>query len=100
MFSHFSPDKSKSSSGSGITKLSGGSGSGGTNLDTNHDEDNDDDYDEDGNDNDKNHLPGFLPMLFQGAPTSQIGVISSPLPRPTLPGMMSEVYQTIPSPSH
>merc|ERR1719305_449764 len=27
--SHFSPDKSKSSSGSGITKLSGGSGSGG-----------------------------------------------------------------------
>ena len=96
MFSHFSPDKSKSSSGSGITKLSGGSGSGGTNIDANYDDDN---YDDD-NDYVNDVFPGFLPMLFQGAPTSQIGVISSPLPRPTLPGMMSEVYQTIPSPSH
>ena len=84
IFSHFSPDKSKSSSGSGITKLSGGSGSGGMNIDTNYNEDNDDD-DDDGDD--ENYLRGFLAMLFQGADTSQIGVISSPLPRPTLPGM-------------
>ena len=62
--SHFSPDKSKSSSGSGITKLSGGSGSGGTNIDTNYDDDN---YDDDnGDDDDQNHLPGFLPMFFSG----------------------------------
>ena len=32
IFSHFSPDKSKSSSGSGITKLSGGSGGSGGGL--------------------------------------------------------------------
>ena len=56
--SHFSPDKSKSSSGSGITKLSGGSGSGGTNIDTNYDDDNYDDDDDYVND----VFPGFLPM--------------------------------------
>ena len=42
-FSHFSPDKSKSSSGSGITKLSGGSGSGGGIIDD-YDDDDDDDH--------------------------------------------------------
>ena len=53
--SHFSPDKSKSSSGSGITKLSGGSGSGGTNIDTSYDDDyyDDDDYFDEVDDDDQ-----------------------------------------------